>query len=889
MEYWEFLLQKEGDRSWLPLESPDVEILEGRYRVVARSSRANISVEIRITHQVADEVPPKRRAQKRFGRTNKDGLMVVFPFTRMKPGLWEIRCAGDLMSDFMGQSWQHNVCLQVLPQEFESETDWDPEWEMQDEEATDSSSSQSSLVVTTATATHLEPPLQHETASEPEPDVLTSEPEVTTAQSEATVEATSEASVEVAPEPVTPEGVNNTHQIPTHQIPATANYSVENYSVEQLQYLAKQISESEATLLPEVDLESAAIATPSPEIPEFPESSDTPAIAETTSAELDLEPSSEPIPADDFPVAPEGAGVAIPNTLDPAVEPPELENLPLQLVLAESAYMTSWGRPFTLFGRIELQEPESPTTAIANLPVAVRSGQGELQVCLRDPQSAQVLVEVRQPLTSQPLPYMFNCTIEIPLSCKTRLLLGEVIFHRPAITTDQAESATLHSADTSAVTQSFTLTADVDELLDAIAADLSENQLLDLRLSTEPSELESAAADSATNNPQSERAYLNLSFLNLGEQSQGKQLFHIQPSTGSPLPPQIYQSGQSEFSKTPALPVFQGFDPPATEPPVEVIAEAPETFEDSPEVALQPEVALAFLDLDSDLGDLGLADPEMDLMTTDSSETEASETEVSETEISETEPVATPDESKAPVGDTTSQALKFQERFWARLNALVSDADLSEWLREDRTDSSNSARSDEPAWETGSTSNNEVKAFPTHPGVPQPGEMIVHPTARSPEDQWVAQEIVVEDEPVVATPQPAEPEPEVLSPTLLHPDESVPNPQLEVPVGELVSGKPVTVRVRMPDLPCRIYVKFWVNDRQTRSLLDGPRWLVDFTPTGLGDLEATTQLTVPFGSLEIQFEAIAIEMATQRESHKVVATRMVVPPDTPTLSFPEWG
>nr|WP_290223194.1 hypothetical protein [Trichocoleus desertorum] len=880
MEYWEFLLQKEGDRSWLPLESPDVEILEGRYRVVARSSRANISVEIRITHQVADEVPPKRRSQKRFGRTNKDGLMVVFPFTRMKPGLWEIRCAGDLMSDFLGQSWQHNVCLQVLPQEFESETDWDPEWEMQDEETTDSSSSQSSSVVTTATATHLEPePIEHETASEPEP-------EVTTAQSEATVEATSEASVEVSPEPVTPEGVNN-----THQIPATANYSVENYSVEQLQYLAERISESEATLLPEVDLESAAIANPSPEIPELPESAETLAIAETASPETSPETS----PVEDFSVPPEGTGVAIPNTPDLVAEPPELENVPLQLVLADSAYMTSWGRPFTLSGRIELQEPEIPTAAIANLPAAVRSGQGELQVCLRDPQSAQVLVEVRQPLTSQPLPYTFNCTIEIPLSCKTRLLLGDVTFHRPAIPTDQAESATWQSADTSAVTQSFTLTADVDELLDAIAADLSENQLLDLPLSTEPSELESAAADFATTDQQLERPYLNLSFLNLGEQSQGKQLFHIQPSTGSPLPPQIHQSGQSEFSKTPALPVFQGFAPPATEPPVEVVAETPETVEESPEEALQPDVALAFLDLDSDLGDLGLADPDIDLMTIGSSEAEVPEAEVPETEVSETEPVPTSDESKALVGDTTSQALKFQERFWARLNALASDVDLSEWLREDRTDSSiSSDLTDlaEPAREISSTSTNEVKAFPTRPGMPQSGEMIVHPTARSPEDRWVAQEIVVEDEPVVATPQPAEPEPdepEVLSPALLHPDESVPNPQLEVPAGELVSGKPVTVRVRMPDLPCRIYVKFWVNDRQTRSLLDGPRWLVDFTPTGLGDLEATTQLTVPFGSLEIQFEAIAIEMATQRESHKVVATRMVVPPDTPTLSFPEWG
>ncbi len=55
MEYWEFLLQKEGDRSWLPLESPTVEILEGRYRVVARSSRKQTNVEVRIIHQATEE------------------------------------------------------------------------------------------------------------------------------------------------------------------------------------------------------------------------------------------------------------------------------------------------------------------------------------------------------------------------------------------------------------------------------------------------------------------------------------------------------------------------------------------------------------------------------------------------------------------------------------------------------------------------------------------------------------------------------------------------------------------------------------------------------------------------------------------------------------------
>ncbi|HEY9806344.1 MAG TPA: hypothetical protein V6D04_07225, partial [Candidatus Obscuribacterales bacterium] len=465
MEYWEFLLQKEGDRSWLPLESPDVEILEGRYRVVARSSRANTSVEIRITHQVADEVPPKRRAQKRFGRTNKDGLMVVFPFTRMKPGLWEIRCAGDLMSDFLGQSWQHMVCLQVLPQEFESETDWDPEWEMQEE---------------TASEVAAEP---NSTPTEPEKfegPIYQTEAEVEGSPSAEPEAPSRAAEVTSAAQPTVPAAEATLE-------PGSAALSLSetaNYSVEQLQYIAERISEAEASLLPDV-----ASANPVNAAPSSWENSETAAIAEAASSTPEL--------------------IATP---DAAVEPSVPENLPLQLVLAQSAYMTSWGRPFTLSGRLELGQ-ESRSTAIANLPASASSGEGELQVCLSDPQSAQVLVEVRQPIASQQLPYVFDCTLEIPLSCKTRLLLGEVAFYRSTAPTGSPDAATLSTADAAAI-QSFTLTADVDELLDAIAADLSEEQLLDLPLPTAPEseaepEPEPEEVDETVDAPESDRAYLN--------------------------------------------------------------------------------------------------------------------------------------------------------------------------------------------------------------------------------------------------------------------------------------------------------------------------------------------------------------------------------------------
>ncbi|HEY9652189.1 MAG TPA: hypothetical protein V6C95_16115, partial [Coleofasciculaceae cyanobacterium] len=115
MEYWQFLLQKEGDRSWKPIESPKIELEAGRYRVVAHSSRTDCDVEICVIHHSTGEVPPRRRSQKRSRRTNPEGLMVVIPYTYLKPGLWELRCGGDVMSDFLGKSWQYTVQVNVVP------------------------------------------------------------------------------------------------------------------------------------------------------------------------------------------------------------------------------------------------------------------------------------------------------------------------------------------------------------------------------------------------------------------------------------------------------------------------------------------------------------------------------------------------------------------------------------------------------------------------------------------------------------------------------------------------------------------------------------------------------------------------------------------------------
>ncbi|MGC1393422.1 MAG: hypothetical protein WA828_03995, partial [Coleofasciculaceae cyanobacterium] len=71
-------------------------------------------------------------------------------------------------------------------------------------------------------------------------------------------------------------------------------------------------------------------------------------------------------------------------------------------------------------------------------------------------------------------------------------------------------------------------------------------------------------------------------------------------------------------------------------------------------------------------------------------------------------------------------------------------------------------------------------------------------------------------------------------------------------------------------------------------LLDGPRWLVDLLPDGAGQLEAMTQVVVPFGFAEIRFEAIAVDLDSQRESHKVTVECAVMPPDLPSFSMDDF-
>ncbi|PSN11838.1 hypothetical protein C7271_24170, partial [filamentous cyanobacterium CCP5] len=133
MEYWEFLLQKDGDQAWLPLESSEVEILEGRYRLMVHSSHLQSPVDIRISQWSPGTGEGRRRVLKRRGSTNQNGLMVIMPFTWLQVGTWEIHCAVGSEPGEAAQQLEPNgpdgarhyaVQLQILSQESSTQDDW---------------------------------------------------------------------------------------------------------------------------------------------------------------------------------------------------------------------------------------------------------------------------------------------------------------------------------------------------------------------------------------------------------------------------------------------------------------------------------------------------------------------------------------------------------------------------------------------------------------------------------------------------------------------------------------------------------------------------------------------------------------------------------------------
>jgi hypothetical protein len=671
METWEFLLQREEDTTWLPLESSDVEILEGRYRIVARSGHPNTPMEVRITHHAYEETPPIRRVQVRTSTTTPEGLMVVIPYTRLKPGIWDFCCSPHLASDRLEMSSQQSIKLRVLSED---------------------------------------------------------------------------AELGESPQPILPEE-------PASLTPDEDSETLPHNPPRDRLKLVEPISSDDSARNP-LELEESILA---------------------------VNPEAEPPTTDE-------EGIQWDDVSELETVQPVSSQLPaLQLTLNQTAYVGKLGEGLLVSGQAQL--PETTEASISTIP------EPHLQVSLRDPQTSEILTEIQQAVPATELPIWFSAIIYLPFECKTRLILAEII---------------LYSQTVPLARQTFTITTEVEHLLQAIDEDFAETDELD------------SIAEELPNNP---AFYLSL-----------------------PLEPELEQP--------------------------------------------QPQLTTGKLELPA----LGHLLSEVMPTSSTSSETDSRASEKSEASPYPTDKIQPSEEIKplSPI-EQEFKHLNTQDRFWARLNALATDRDLSQWMRKTTPKALPETLPETPLLPSKTLPGYLVDAS----GVA--ADVTLDPLSPSIPDDLESQEIVLDDDPLEASP--AGFPRRTLSPRLqwvpshesegvdllqaLPGDQPIPAPILQILTDELVAGRSVPVRVRLPQNLPRVYIKIWVYDRQARTIIDGPRWLTEFAPNGLDQIETTVNLDIAYGSLEVQIEAITVEMPTQRESQKVTLERTVMPPAEPSLPLEE--
>lgn len=874
MKEWRFLLQKDGDRSWLPLESSDASLPEGRYRIVAQTGQAHADVNIRICHLATGEEPPKRRIQKRTNRTNQSGLIVVVPFTQLQAGIWEFACfLTDPMSDLLGDTLHHAVRLQVERVAI----------------AADSAASTAPVVTPLATdepttavsSERRDASSEPAIAMEPPDSALAMTPGDATPVADLEARSLADSSAAASPEEM---------DLPTHSVEIAQSLGI---SMDRLVAMTDQLSHQlVAEIFQEFNLVSA------------PESESSAAVDEASDSSSVV--SSAPVNA---------TNAEFVNSAEPEQESVAVAAADLTLVLAQSSCLARRGEALRVEGLVSVataiaaQAEAAATTWIVQSDSTAPAAQAIfVQLELRDPQTSTVLHRDRLEFSTGALPWAFGFDYDLPEHLSTHLVLGEVTLGQ----TTQADPIPLMNA-------LFTVTIDPESLvaefhkINAVLADSAEIEELP----------EQVAQFSARLFKEKAKPKLDMAFLDITAPSESPNAPDFDPTpaprraiaTSQILPPKLYEPEPETGNKRPLqLPTFrdksQSLEGQISSAlnalnqggtaTLEPGTEAAQRLEHSLDKATANVFALSEAELDrivvadpiaptpdqtlaasSGLGpDATLADAVAELKAAIVGEEPGEMAGDSaglppESEVRSPAPAPPLFEAMASPIQTAFQALHLQDRFLERLNSLATDSELSTLLKLMHPEVLV-----EQAVEQG------------HAVVTVDGVITSAPDA---ETMATNEVVVLEDDPIWqewlrrAGSKTKRTEPEVRqpieNPLLLPEDQPVPVPQLEVLTSAIIAGKTLRVQVKLPYLRPKVYVKLWVNDRQTRTLLDGPRWLVDFFADGFGGMEATTQFTAPLGSLDVRLEAIAVEMQTQRESQKVGVDLTIEPAEIPDDLF----
>jgi hypothetical protein len=842
MEHWQFLIQKQGDRTWQTLESPTLKILAGKYRVLARSHLVNTDVEVRVTHSSIQEVLPKRRIFKRLRRTNTDGLMAVIPFIDLKPGIWELRCSGDLMTHMLGKSWQYTLTIKVLPQEVSEQPKLGEVHQELDGENQSEITPQDNLDI-------------RDFFTETEEDLIINQPVSPVWVKGETAEQILQSLIDLAlptSESLAEEQISEDFRLisPLSPIqlslerdsyiaswgkPITVNGDVElaetgnledeilsTTSLDQLQLVIELRSPSESKILTQVKQPLTHKTLP---------------LRFSTTIEIPTECESKLILAE----------ISLYGAVTNGGEVILLGSSAFTITADVTELLTVRSKK-SITPDLLTDSNAPPTTVEATKPEQPISIGLELFNLGKKPKLAQF--HILKPSPNKPLPPRIKPTV----------FLDRLSPQLPKLPGSQKDTIATNSVVTDSLTPEGTVKiarkiAPIN--LEKLVIKHTKTALPYLkRLKTpDPEKVKSNTPDSLETRITDESQQI-VEIPSLEEATHRDTINEAMPTA--------YPSGEASYAER-------------------LVGEASvydtlrERREESEAIAPEEENTLSQDESDVELRENAIAQ----VLTLDSEELITANTP-------ETSPLI---------------------RKWMQSQGYFLPEGIELVYEDDHTHESNEEQpvilnEDNSAVEEQSVTLNEdnlaveeldVDNFAEEnlyldTGESQPEEeQILPPSPLQNDTTWLSQEIVLDDIYIALTNENNNQSPEkqeqplvdISSPLLA----SLPTPQLFMPNGELVAGKSVKVRLELSEVWSGVAVKLWVEDYQTRGLLDGPHLLKDLRPTPWGNWEAVTHLVVPLGCVEIRVEAIALDQTTQQESRKVTVVKTVIPPDLPSMEL----
>ncbi|BAZ16838.1 hypothetical protein NIES4071_87160 [Calothrix sp. NIES-4071] len=890
MEQWQFLIQKQGERAWQPLESGYAEIVEGRYRIVASSLNVNTDVEVRVIHQSPTEIPPRKRIYKRLRRTNSEGLTAVIPFTYFASGVWEVRCtSGDLMSDMFGTSWQHNLRLQVLPLIATTEiTPVKSDTEGNLTKIENITSENTGLNLSSLDFADAELELQENYFDIPSNNQFRDSTVPSQEASTTNIDLVTEVSTE---------------NLLSNDINTLDNQNEQNTFVTETTSTIDTTDATDTIIDEPISLSTNSLVLFNNNEEVITDQPVNPVWVKGDTAEQILQNLIElALPGNDSLLEEE---ISTPSQLE--------QPLPLLLTLDEQSYVGQWGRALTVHGRVKLRDTTLSAALYKDDTSEFESvGNCELRLELRSPFGSEVLVRQQQSMGERLLPFGFEFSIQIPANCESKLILADIYLY--GALSSVGDSILLAS-------QSFIITADVAELLAVSAtAKPSEPDMLELaqpQLTPEPEK--SVSID--------------------------LELFNLVKTARRPLAPLVTQPSPKR-----ALPLRVDAVSKAQTPQLSderYTLELDSIVENSTslpflrkrQIPIEDETASNSEHLEQDSKELEI---ELPLLEPENLEPEnlepkdvasvIEENTVENTEYNQNDYIVTnnqysnfaqPEEPQGRVTlpynprtsnnvpyvspliqkwmqsqgysipETTNFGYQYNNVEMAPPNVIIIGTQNS--TDENINDDSN-IQPDVGALETESVISGE-------PDIALEEVAVNQTTQEKTSSNWVAQEIVVDDiddidDSVENSTNNRDLELEALDksvadmlsslPISLEDIEILPVPQINLPAKELISGNTIRVRILLKEMRPNTGIKLWVEDCQTRWLLEGPHLLTDLQPNPFeSGMEVMTELSIPFGCVEIRIEAVAVDIVTQLESDKVSIQRTVVPPDLPVLQFDE--